>query len=159
MNTCYGQMILMNMYQCVVYVAITMEKASYLAYMFMEHALLKFGLCVMVAINNGIEFYDTFKKMYKALNIQFHIIAKRNHKVIGLERFLKQFNLSEKILTKERGTSECLLEITMSTSYALNHITISDTTILQSVPTIGRELSSPLDICIVSIPAIINDPS
>ena len=83
-----------DMTEFVVCTAITTTEASYLARMFMEHILLKFGLCIMVVCDDGNEFRGTFEQMCTALNIRFHVVAKRNHKAIGIERFHKFLNHS-----------------------------------------------------------------
>ena len=65
-QNCYGQKALFNtmcdMYQWVICVAISATEALYLARMFMEHVLLKFGICVMVVCDDGNEFRGTFEK-------------------------------------------------------------------------------------------------
>ena len=81
-----------DMTEFVMCVAITMTEASYPARMFMEHILLKFGLFIMVVCDDDNDFIDTFKKMCVALNIRFHIVAKRNHKAVGIEKFHKFLN-------------------------------------------------------------------
>ena len=162
-KNCYGQKALFNtmcdMCQRVICVAITATEASYLARMFMEHVLLKFGICIMVVCDDGNEFRGTFEKMCNKLNIKFHIVAKRNHKAVGVERFHKFLNKAQKISTEERGTSEPFVEIGMATAYAWNASPIDGTDIVRSVPAIGRELRYPLDVSLGPIPAIIDNPS
>ena len=106
LSNCYEQTKLLNcmcgMTEFVVCTAITNTGAAYLARIFMEHILLKFGHCIMVVCDDGNEFRGTFEQMRKALNIRFHVVAKRNLKAIGIERFHKFLNHSEKISTEER---------------------------------------------------------
>ena len=52
-----------------------MTEAPYLARVFMEHVLLKFGLCIVVVCDDGNDFRGTFEKMCRALNIRFHVAA------------------------------------------------------------------------------------
>ena len=127
------------MCQWVICVAISATEASYLARMFMEHVLLKFGICVMVVCDDGNEFRGTFEKMCNKLNIKFHVVAKRNHKAVGVERFHKFLNKAQNISTEERGTSEPFVEIGMATAYAWNASPIDGTDIIRSVPAIGKE--------------------
>ena len=87
-----------DMCQWVICVAITTTEASNLAQMFMEHVLLKFGICVMVVCNDGNEFRGTFEKMCNKLNIKYHIVAKRDHKTVGVERFHRVLNKAEENL-------------------------------------------------------------
>ena len=56
-----------GMTEFVMCVAITMTEASYLARMFMEHILLKFGLCIMVVCDDGNDFRGTFEKSVMTL--------------------------------------------------------------------------------------------
>ena len=76
-----------DMCQWVICVSITATDASYLDQMFMEHVLLKFGICMMVVCDDRNEFRGTVENMCNKLNIKFHIVAKRNHKAVGVERF------------------------------------------------------------------------
>ena len=64
----------------------------------MEHVLLKFGLCVMVVVDEGKEFCSTFKEMCRLLNIRCHTVAKRNHKVVGVERFHRFLNHAQRYI-------------------------------------------------------------
>jgi len=61
----YGKKKLLNtmcdMTELVIDVAVTITEASYLAQMFMEHILLKFGLCIMVVCDDGNDFRGTFE--------------------------------------------------------------------------------------------------
>ena len=148
-----------DMYQWVICVAITETDASYLARMFMEYVLLKFGICVMVVCNDGNKFRGTFEKMCNKLNIKFHIVAKRNHKAVGVERFHRFLNKAEEISTEKRCTSEPFVEIGMSTAYAWNTRPIDGTDIIRSVPAIGRGPRYPIDVSLGPVPDIIDNPS
>ena len=76
--------------------------------------------------------------MCKLLNIRFHLVAKRNHKAVGIERFHKFLNHAQKIATEERGTPAAFVECGMTAAYALNASPIDSTDIVRSVPAIGR---------------------
>ena len=162
-KNCYGHSKLFNsmcdMTEFVICTAISNTEASYLARIFMEHVLLKFGLCLMVVCDDGNDFRGTFERMCKALNIKFHIVAKRNHKAVGVERFHKFLNHAEKISTEERGTSEPFVEVAMATAYAWNASPIEGTDIVRSIPAIGRELRYPLDVHLAETPTVIDNPS
>ena len=54
-----------NMTLFVVVAPAAKTEASYIARLFMETVLLKFGLCTMVVIDEGSEFRGIFKKMCK----------------------------------------------------------------------------------------------
>ena len=86
--------------------------------MFMEHVLLKFGICMMVVIDDGNEFRGTFEILCNKLNIRFYIVVVQNHKAVGVERYHRFLNLAHKISTEERGTPVTFVEIGMVTVYA-----------------------------------------
>lgn len=134
-----------DMTEFVMCVAIIMTEASYPARMFMEHILLKFGLFIMVVCDDDNDFIDTFKKMCAALNIRFHIVAKRNHKAVGIENFHKFLNHVKKS-AEERGTSEPFVEVVMATACAWNTSHVEGTDIICSMPAICKQLRFPLDI-------------
>ena len=158
-----GQKALMNamcdMCQWVVLVAITGTEASYLVRMFMEHVLLKFGLYLMVVIDDGNKFRGTFESMCNAFCIRFYIVSKWNHKAVGVERFHKFLNHSQRISTEARGTSGPFVEVGMATVYAWNASTIDGTEIIRSVTAIGHTLRFPLDFDIAAIPDLIDNLS
>lgn len=121
-------------------------ESSYIARLFMEGVLLKFGLCLMVVIDEGSEFRGLFEKMCNLLNIRFHQVAKRNHKAVGVERFHKFLNHAQTISTEERGTAAAFVECGLATAYAWNASPIDGTDIIRSIPAIGRCLRFPLEV-------------
>jgi len=148
-----------DMTQFVVITPIKTTESIFLARTLMEHVLLKFDLCVMVVCDAGSEFRGHFQAMCETSNLRFHLVAKRNHKAVGVERFHKFLNHAQKIGTEERGTSAALVEIGMKTAYARSAICINGTEIVRSIPTIGRSLKYPLDINMRNTPPIIDNPS
>ena len=68
-----GNVALMNvicdMTQFVIIVPVPDEVASTLAEHFMQHVLLKFGICHLVILDDGILFKGVFSAMCKALRI------------------------------------------------------------------------------------------
>ena len=52
----------------------------------MEGVLLRFGLYLLVACDQGNGNIGLFKKMCDKLNITCHAVAKQNHKASGVER-------------------------------------------------------------------------
>ena len=148
-----------DMTQFVVSVPIERTDSSYIARMFMECVLLKFGICAMVVVDEGSEYRRTFEQMCKALVIRFHPVAKRNHKAVGVERYHRFLNHSQKIATEQRRTSEIFVECGMTTAYAWNASCIDGTDIVRSIPAIGRELKYPLDILESEIPQQVDDNS
>ena len=141
-----------DMCQWIVSVAITGTDALYLVRMFIEHVLLKFGLCLMVVIDDRNEFHGVLESMCNVLDIKFHIVAKFNHKVVGVELFHKFLNHAKKVSTEARGSSEPNVEVAMETPHAWNAIPLDGTDIIRSVTAIGRTLRFSLDIDLVNIP-------
>ena len=115
--------------------------ASYLARLFMEHVLLKFGFCAIVVVDDGSTFRGLFKEMYSLLKIRFHAAAKRNHKSISVERFHNFLKKGITFYSEERGTNKCFVEAAMVLAYAWNASPIDGTGIIRSIPAIGRELN------------------
>ena len=58
-----------DMTEFVMCMVITIPDASYLVRMFMEHILLKFGICIMVVCDGGNDFRGTCEKICAALTI------------------------------------------------------------------------------------------
>ena len=97
--------------------------------------------------------------MYNTLGIKFHVVDKRNHKAVGVERFYKFWNHPLKISTEARGSSEPFVEVAMATAYTWNASPLDGTDIIRSVPTIGRTLHFPLNIGLADIPALVDNSS
>ena len=133
-----------NMMQFVVSVATEHITASYLARLFMEHVLLKFGLCAVIVVDTDSKFKSTFVEMAECLNIKVHVAASRNHHTVGVERFHIFLNHTNTIYDEERGTLECFVEYAMVAAYVWNASHIDGTDIVRSVPAIGHKLKFPL---------------
>ena len=69
-----------DMTQFVEIVPVPNETSTTLANNFMQYVLLKFGICHLIVLYDSSLFKDIFSAMYKALNINFDILASRNHK-------------------------------------------------------------------------------
>ena len=76
-----------DMTQFIVMASIQNLEASHIVGVFMENVLLKFGLCVMVVVDEGKAFCSIFKDMCRLLNIRCQTVSKRNYKAVGVERF------------------------------------------------------------------------
>ena len=147
-----------DMTQFVVVQGAKSTESSYLARLFMEGFLLKFGLCLLVVIDADSSFRGTFEKMCKALNLRFHVVAKRNHKAVGVERFHKFLNHATTIAAEERGSAAIFVECAIATAYAWNSSPIDSTDVVRSLPAIGRELRFPLDIDLSDPPPMVDNP-
>ena len=146
----YGNMDLINsmcdMIQFVVVVPVPDENSATLASYFMQYVLIKFGLCHLVVLNDCTSFKRYFIAMCQALNINYDILAKRNHKGLSVEHFYHFLNKSVTIAAEERGTANIFVPAGITAGYAWNSVPIDGTDILRSIPAIGRKLKFPLDI-------------
>ena len=81
-----GNMALMNsmcdMSQFVVVFPVPDESSTILASYFMQHVLMKFGLCYFVVLNDDTPVKGAFIAMYQALNLKYDILTKRNDKAL-----------------------------------------------------------------------------
>jgi len=107
-----GNMTLMNamcdMSQFVVVVVVPVpdETSTTLVSYFMQHILVKFGLCHLVVLDDGIPFKGAFIAMCDDLNLNHDVLAKRNHKDLTVEHFDRFLNKSVTIATEYRGTND-----------------------------------------------------
>ena len=153
-----GNMALMNsmfdMSQFVVVLPVPDESSVTLASYFMQYILMKFGLCHLVVIDDGTPFKEAFIAMCQALNLNYDILAKRNHKGLSVEKFHRFLNKSVTIAAEERGTTNIFVPASIVAGYAWNSVPIGGTDILRSIPAIGRELKFPLDINLNAMPKL-----
>jgi hypothetical protein len=148
-----------DMTQFIVSAPVRNLEATHVARAFMEAVLLKFGLCLMVVVDEGKEFCGLFRSMCRHLNIRCHVVAKRNHKAVGVERYHRFLNHAQRICAEERGTPASFVECGMTTAYAWNASPIDGTEIIRSVPAIGRALRFSLDVHETDMPLPIDDPA
>ena len=76
----------------------------------------------------------------------------QNDKAVGIERYQKFLNFSQRIELERRQTLEAFVEIGMVTAYAWNASPTNGTDLIRNVPAIGRELRFPIDINTAQIP-------
>ena len=69
-----------DMTQFVVLVPVLDEASATLASHFMQHVLLKLGMYHLVVIDDDTPFKGVFVTMCQALNLNYDVLAKRNHK-------------------------------------------------------------------------------
>ena len=135
-----------NITQFVVVVPVPDETSVTLVEYFMQYVLLKFGICHPLILDDGSPFKDVFTSMCKSLNINYDVLAKRNHKSLLVEKFHRYIIMAITIEADDRGTNDIFVAAVVATGYAQNSSPIDGTNILHSVPAIGRELRFPLDI-------------
>ena len=78
--------------QFVVYVPVPGCTSTIISKFVMQDFLLKFGLCSLVVLDIGDSFKRVFTSMCDAFHLQYDIVAKRNHKVVTVERFHRFLN-------------------------------------------------------------------
>ena len=95
--------------------------------------------------------------MCKALHINYNILAKRNHKGLLVEKFHRFINKAIAIATEDRNTNDVFVAAGVAAGCAWNSSPTDGTDILRSVPALGRELRSLLDIDLSALPPIVSN--
>ena len=140
--------------QFVVVVPVLDESSATLASHFMQHVLMKFGLCHLVMLDDGTLLKEDFIAMCQALNLNYNILAKRNDKGLSVEYFHRFLSQSVTIAAEERSTNNIFFPAGIATRYAQNSAPIDGTDILRSILAIGRDLHFPLDIDLDAVPKL-----
>ena len=142
-----GNVTLMNtmcdMCQFVVVVPVPDETSVTLADYFVQHMVMKSGMCYIIVLDDGTPFKGAFVAMFQSLNLNYEILAKRNHKGLSVEHFHRFLNKSVTIAAEDRGTIDIFVPVGIAAGYAWNSAPIDGTDILRSIPAIGRELHFP----------------
>ena len=95
--------------------------------------------------------------MCQALNLNYDVLAKHNHKDLSVEHFHRFLNKILTIAAEERGTNDIFVSTSIAAAYAWNSAPIDDTDIIRSVPAIGRVINFPLDINLNAVPKLIQN--
>ena len=143
-----------NMSQFIVVVTVTNESFATLAENFFQHMLMKFGLCHLVVIDDGIPFKSAFVAMCTALDFNYDILAKRNHKDLTVEYLHRFLNKAVTIAMEDRQSNDVFVPAGIAAGYALNSASIDGTDILRSTVAIGREFRFPIDINLSALPQL-----
>ena len=153
-----GNMALMNtmcdMSYFVVVVLVTNESSATLAENFFQHVLMKFGLCHLVIIDDGTPFKGDFVAMCIALDLNYDILAKRNHKGLTVEHFHRFLNKAVTIAMEDRQSNDVFVSVGIAAGYAWNRASIDGTDILRSTVATGREFRFPIDINLSPLPQL-----
>ena len=107
-----------NMVQFVVAVSIPEERFATLASYYMQHILMKFGLCHLVVLDDGSTFKGAFIVMSDALNMNHDVFTKRNHKDLTVKYCHQFLNKSVTIAAEERGTNSIFVPVGFTVGYA-----------------------------------------
>ena len=92
-----------DMNQFFVVVSIPDESSTTLAIHFMHHMLIQFRLYHLVVLEDGNPFKENSIAICQALNLNYDIFAKRNHKGISIEYFRRFLNESVTIVAEKVG--------------------------------------------------------
>ena len=76
--------VMCDMSYLVVVFSVPDENTVTLVSHFMQHVLMKFGLCHLVVLD-GTPLKKALIAIYQALNLKYDILAKRNHKGLSVE--------------------------------------------------------------------------
>ena len=156
-----GNVVLMNvmcgMTQFVIAILVPNERGATLTEHFMQHVLLKFGIYHLVILDDGNPFKSIFTAMCKYLNIDYDILAKRNHKGPLVEKFHRFINKAITIVAEDKRTNDIFVAASVAAGYAWNNSPIDGTGILCSILVIGRELRFPLDVGLSALPSIVSN--
>ena len=92
--------------QFVVVFPVTDEFSIILASYFIQHVLMKFGMCHLTVIDNGTPFKGEFIAMREVLNLNHDFPTKRNHKGFTIENVYRFLNKSVTITAEGRGAND-----------------------------------------------------
>ena len=146
-----------DMRQFVVVVPVPDETSATLVDYFVQHVLMKFGMCYLIVLDDGTPFKEVFVAMWHSLHLNYEVLAKRNHKGLSVEHFHRFLNKSVTIAAEDRGTIDIFVPAGIAAGYAWSSAPIDGTNILRSIPAIGRELHFPLDINLNAAPKLIQN--
>ena len=117
-----GNMALMNvicdMSQFVAVVPVPDESSAALADYLFQHALMNFGLCHLVVLDDGNPFKGPFVAMCKALKLRDDILAKRNHTRLSVEHFHRFLNMPTTIAIEDRQSNNVFVPAGIAVGYA-----------------------------------------
>ena len=132
--------VMCDLTQFVVIVPVPGATSAVIAKYVMQDFLLKFGLYLLVVIDNGTPFKAAFTTACGSLKIPFECSAKRNHMSLLVEKLHRFLNKVVIIASNDRDTLDYFVEVGISAGYAWNSDPIDGTYIIRSIPAIGREL-------------------
>ena len=87
-----------------------------------------------------------FIVMCKSLDLNYNVLANRNHKGLTVERFNRFLNKSVIIVMEDWQSNNVFVPVGIAAGYAWNSDPINGYSILRSTVAIGRELRFLIDI-------------
>ena len=89
--------------QCVVTVEFSDILSATLSVSLFEYVLLKFGLCELMIIDDGLNFKGILTDVCECLKILVNLLAKRNATDIFSECFYRMLDRTTTIINEDRG--------------------------------------------------------
>ena len=111
---------------------------------------MKFDLCHLVVIDDGTPFKDAFVAMFKALDLNYEILAKCNHKGLTIENFHRFLIKAVIIAMKDRQSNDVFVPVGIAAGCACNSAPIDGNDILRSTVAIGYEFRFPIDMNLIA---------
>ena len=115
---------------------------------------MKFGLCHLVVIDDGTPSKGTFVAMCKALDLNFKIRTKRNHRGLTVEHFHRFFNKAVTIAIEDRKSDDVFVPAGIAAGDAWNSAHIDGTGILRSTVAICGEFRFFIHINLLALPQL-----
>ena len=115
---------------------------------------MKFGVCHIVDINDGMPFKDPFVATCKSLDLNYDVLSKRNHKRLTIEHFHRFLNKAVTIAMEGRQSNNVFVPTGIVIGCTWNSTHIDRTSILCRTIAIGRELRFPIDINSLALPQL-----
>ena len=112
----------------------------------MQNVLRKIGLYLLVVLDDGIPFKGSFVEKWDAFYLRYGVAAKRNHKVVSVERCHRFLNKAHTMASNDRDTVGMFVEAGITIAYAWNSTKIDGTDIIRSISNVEGELKSTFDI-------------
>ena len=146
-----------DMTQFVDVVPVLDEISVTLAEYFMQNVLFKIGICHLLILDDDNSFKCAFIGMCESLNINYDVLAKRNHKDLLVEKFHRFLIKTITIVAEGRGTNDNFIAVGVAVGYNWNSSPIDGTDIFRSIPAICRELRFPFDIDLSDLPSLVSN--
>ena len=105
--------------QFVAIILVPNESSAILTSHFIHYVLLEFDLDHIVVLNDGSVFKGTFIDMCQALNLNYDVLTKHNHKDLEVEHFHRFFNKSVTIAAENRGTNDVFVHTSGVVGYTM----------------------------------------
>ena len=134
--------------QFVIIVPVTNESSVTLAENYFNMCLWSL-VCVISLLLKG-----DFVAMCKALDLNYNILVKRNHKELTVEYFHRFLSKAITITIEDRQSNDVFVPVGIAAGYAWNSAPIDRTSILRSTVAIGRSIRFPIDIDLSALPQL-----